>query len=114
MPHPAQDRVKLAFEDLEDRIRISTDQYEVKGLVEKGRRVVVESRGAAKKLARKLQRGLVRFGEDKQKSLKVTGKSTEVSGGVGPAYGSVKRSEMMAPAPEPPKPAGRIRKARFV
>lgn len=100
MPRPAQDRVRLAFEDLEDRIRTSTDKYEVQDLVEKGRRVVVESRGAAKKLARKLQRGLVKFGENKQKDLRVTGKSTEVSGGFGSVHGSVKRSETMAAAPE--------------
>lgn len=112
MQHPAQDRVKLAFEDLEDGIRTSADEYEVQDLVGKGRRVVVESRGAAKKLARKLQRGLAKFGEEKQKELRVTMKSTKLSGGLGPAYGSVTHSETMAPSSEPQRPACERRRVR--
>ena len=64
MQHPAQDRVKLAFEDLADRMEVAADVYEVQNIVGKGRRVVVESRGAAKKLARKLQHNLAKFGAE--------------------------------------------------
>lgn len=93
-------RVKEIFEDLVNRMRVATSEEEVKAVVSLGQDTVDAASGPARDRARKLQKKLAKFGENKLSKIGVVKKGLKISGHVPGVGGSVSRFEEKS---EPPK-----------